>query len=305
MTEVLLGEDVVHVLSGRGSLKLLSVQHLLLELVKRLSGCDVGLGHLTVTATGAGGNQIGNTARFEEGLIFDIGVKHLGELAHFVESNADDSSLGVIAELESIDQSTANGDNVLEGTAQFDTDDIRDNVDSEGWGVEDIAEELAVSPVSVSDGGLAELLLGNLVGNVGTAENTGGDSEGFLDHVGDETETIGVDVDTLDQGDSLAVGGNPALELLANACDKLMGDNKDKHGGISASLQKVGAGNNVRRQLDAGKVFDVLMLGVNDLGQVLTVDFLLKDPHLDLVVKVVELAHIASDNLGDGRTPVA
>lgn len=33
-----------------------------------------------------------------------------------------------------------------------------------------------------------------------------------------------------------------------------MGDNKDKHGGISASLQKVGAGNNVRRQLDAGKV---------------------------------------------------
>lgn len=217
----------------------------------------MGLGHLTVTATGAGGNQIGNTARFEEGLIFDIGVKHLGELAHFVESNADDSSLGVIAEptggkigervkeidkltgsqtkqqdtyfdnsekrylLESIDQSTANGDNVLEGTAQFDTDDIRDNVDSEGWGVEDIAEELAVSPVSVSDGGLAELLLGNLVGNVGTAENTGGDSEGFLDHVGDETETIGVDVDTLDQGDSLAVGGNPALELLANACDKL------------------------------------------------------------------------------------
>lgn len=33
-----------------------------------------------------------------------------------------------------------------------------------------------------------------------------------------------------------------------------MGDNKDKHGGISASLQKVGAGNNVRGQLDAGEV---------------------------------------------------
>lgn len=96
MAEVLLGEDVVHVLSGRGSLKLLSVQHLLLELVKRLSGCDVSLGHLAVTATSAGGNKIGNTARLEEGLVLDIGVKHLGELAHLVESNADDSSLGVI-----------------------------------------------------------------------------------------------------------------------------------------------------------------------------------------------------------------
>lgn len=87
--------------------------------------------------------------------------------------------------------------------------------------MEDITEELAVSPVSVSDGGLTELLLGDLVGNVGATENTSGDSEGLLDHIGDETEAIGVDVDTLDQGDSLAVGGNPALELLADACDKL------------------------------------------------------------------------------------
>lgn len=45
------------------------------------------------------------------------------------------------------------------------------------------------------------------------------------------------------------------------------------------------------------------MLGVDDLGQVLAVDLLLKDPHLDLVVKVVESAHVATDNLGDGRTP--
>lgn len=87
--------------------------------------------------------------------------------------------------------------------------------------MEDLTEELAICPVSVSDGGLAELLLGDLVGNVGTAEDTGGDSKGLLDHVGDKTETISVDVDTLDQGDSLAVDGDPALELLANACDKL------------------------------------------------------------------------------------
>jgi hypothetical protein len=38
-----------------------------------------------------------------------------------------------------------------------------------------------------------------------------------------------------------------------------MGDDKHKHGGISASLEKVGAGNNVRRQLDAGKVSMIII----------------------------------------------
>jgi hypothetical protein len=45
------------------------------------------------------------------------------------------------------------------------------------------------------------------------------------------------------------------------------------------------------------------VLSVDDLGQVASVDLLLKDPHLDLVIKVVELLGVASDNLGDGGTP--
>lgn len=51
------------------------------------------------------------------------------------------------------------------------------------------------------------------------------------------------------------------------------------------------------------RLLDVLVLGVNDLSQVLAIDFLLENPHLDLVVKVVESADVAADNLGDGRTP--
>ena len=47
------------------------------------------------------------------------------------------------------------------------------------------------------------------------------------------------------------------------------------------------------------------MLSVDDLGQVFSINLLLKDPHLHLVVEVVQLEHIPSDDLGDGRTPVA
>ena len=52
-------------------------------------------------------------------------------------------------------------------------------------------------------------------------------------------------------------------------------------------------------------LLDVLVLGVDDLGEVLSVDLLLKDPHLDGLVKVIELWDIGSDDLGNGGTPAA
>ena len=52
------------------------------------------------------------------------------------------------------------------------------------------------------------------------------------------------------------------------------------------------------------QVLDVLVLGVDDVGQVLAVDVLLEDPHGDLVLELVALEHVAPDNLGDGRAPV-
>ena len=45
------------------------------------------------------------------------------------------------------------------------------------------------------------------------------------------------------------------------------------------------------------------MLCVDDVSQVLAVDFLLKDPHLDLIVKMVEASNVATNDLCNGRTP--
>lgn len=45
------------------------------------------------------------------------------------------------------------------------------------------------------------------------------------------------------------------------------------------------------------------MLGVDDVGQVLSVHFFLKDPHLDLVVEMLKVLNIASNDLCNGRTP--
>lgn len=56
-------------------------------------------------------------------------------------------------------------------------------------------------------------------------------------------------------------------------------------------------------QMSKRRLLDVLVLGVDDIGQVLAVDLFLKDPHLDLVVKVIELANVASNDLGDSGTP--
>lgn len=52
-------------------------------------------------------------------------------------------------------------------------------------------------------------------------------------------------------------------------------------------------------------LLDVFMLGVDDLGEVLSVNLLLEDPHLDGLVKVIELWDVGSDDLGNGGTPAA
>lgn len=305
MAQVLLGQDVVHVVCGRGTLQLLSVQHVLLQLIEGLAGDDVSLSNLAVTTTGAGGNQVSNTARLKESLILDILVEHLGELAHLMQTDTDDGSLGVVTELESINQSSTDSNNVLQGTAEFNANNVFHNVDSERGGMEDVPEEFTISSVPVTNCGLAELLLCDFACNVGSAKDGQANSEGILDHVCDESESILIDVNTLDQGDGLGVGADIALELLADACDELVRNNKDKHSGITAGLEQIRAGDNVLRQLDSWEIFDVLMLGVDDLGQVASVDLLLKDPHLDLVVILVEELDVASNDLGDSGTPVA
>jgi len=97
VAETLLGKNVVHVLCRRSSLKFLTIQHLLLQLIKGLAGRDMSLGDLAVTSSGTGRDQICNATGLEKGLILNILVKHLGKLAHLIQPNANDGSLGVVA----------------------------------------------------------------------------------------------------------------------------------------------------------------------------------------------------------------
>ena len=46
------------------------------------------------------------------------------------------------------------------------------------------------------------------------------------------------------------------------------------------------------------------MLGVDDFSQLLAIDDLLIDVHLDFVIKIVELLHVGANNLGNRRAPV-
>lgn len=66
-------EETVDFLGGGSTLQLLTVQETSLDLLERLSGTDELLGALSVTATVAGGDQVGDTSRFvrETGMISD------------------------------------------------------------------------------------------------------------------------------------------------------------------------------------------------------------------------------------------
>ena len=62
----------------------------------------------------------------------------------------------------------------------------------------------------------------------------------------------------------------------------------------------------VRRELVAGQVLDVLVLLVDDLRELLAVDHLLVDVHRDLLLEFVsELGDIGADDFGDRRAPGA
>ena len=69
--------------------------------------------------------------------------------------------------------------------------------------------------------------------------------------------------------------------------------------GRQQSSRGVGPSRRAYRQ-----VFDVLVLGVDDVSQVLAVHLLLEDPHVHIVLELVRPQHIAADNLGDRRAPV-
>ena len=91
---------------------------------------------------------------------------------------------------------------------------------------------------------------------------------------------------------------------------KLMRKDKDEQRGLIACLGQVGGSHDILGQLDARKILDILVLLVDDLrelalGAILQLDHLLIDPHGNLRFDVRQTGAVASDEGGDGRTPVA
>lgn len=84
-------------------------------------------------------------------------VERVAEALHLLEPDADDGSLGVAAILEAIAEAGADRNNVLQRTAELNSDGVVDQANVEGRIVERQLEELAVLLVRVSDRRLAEL----------------------------------------------------------------------------------------------------------------------------------------------------
>lgn len=78
--------------------------------------------------------------------------------------------------------------------------------------------------IRLTDGGLAELLICNLVGDVGAHQDAHGDAQLLLDHVGDELQAVGPLVHTLEEEEqqqwvtSLWYLGQTALHSWARGC---------------------------------------------------------------------------------------
>ena len=95
------------------ALQLLTVEHLLLELIDRLASAREGLGHLAVAATVARGHQISNAAALKERAVLVGRIEDLAELDHLHETETNDGGLGVVAHLETVAEAGADSDNVL------------------------------------------------------------------------------------------------------------------------------------------------------------------------------------------------
>lgn len=67
--------------------------------------------------------------------------------------------------------------------------------------------------------------------------------------------------------------------------------------------RKDGGERTTRLEPALGNLLDVLVGGVDDLSQVASIDLLLKDPHLDLIVVLTEQLDVASNDLGNSGTP--
>lgn len=95
-----------------------------------------------------------------------------------------------------------------------------------------------------------------------------------------------------------------ALELLADTSQELMGQVEDNDVGTLDGLEQIRLGDQVVRKFDFREVSHVLVLSVENVGQVLAVDLLFSNPDSNLGLKELGVSSaVLGDNLGDGGSP--
>ena len=70
-----------------------------------------------------------------------------------------------------------------------------------------------------------------------------------------------------------------------------------KGGGSNGGVLAVSSRCFINRATAYREVFDVLVLGIDNVSQIFAVDLLLEDPHSHFVIELLPLQHVAADNL--------
>mmetsp|Transcript_11922 Transcript_11922/g.27635 ORF Transcript_11922/g.27635 Transcript_11922/m.27635 type:complete len:503 (+) Transcript_11922:845-2353(+) len=270
-------------------------------------GPGKGLRALAVPSAVAGGDEVGHPTGFRKGVVSDPIEEHVAELGHLPESHPQERRLGVPPEAYAVDESGAEGYDVLEGPADLGTRHVRDVLDAKvGRAVEEEPRHLVGRGAKVrGEGRLAHLALGDLGGDVGSHENAAGKvvAHGLGDSPGNENgrSRLFAKVDPLDETDSPAgrMGGLP--DRRKQPRKKLVGKDEDEEGRVPAGFRQVRHGADVLRELDSRKVLDVLVFLVDDLRQFAIGSSaerhrLFEDPHVDpRFVKGKGLAVLSDD----------
>lgn len=281
-------QELKDLLGGDDALGALAVEKLGFKLLEGLLLAGKLAAHADIAATGTGCDKISDTGRFlGEGGGMAVLKERLAKNDHFKQTAAHDGSLGIVAPAETLDAASGNGDDVLEGASKTDTSNVLNNVDVEVRTVEQGVENslvhvLALDVVSwqaVSHSGFTVLLLRNFKGKVGTRQGAAVDAQFPRDVLAQGEALLLGDVEALQARDGSGIGLDVALELVANVFEELVGHVEDNNVGVLGGVHNRGHGDEVLGQLDRGQVLDVLMLLVDDLGQVLAIDLFLMHPH--------------------------
>jgi hypothetical protein len=97
--------------------------------------------------------------------------------------------------------------------------------------------------VGLTDGGLAEILVGDFRREVGAHEHAAGDVEVLRDDVRDETDAAALGlVEALDEREADGRRLDLAHHGFAQAADELVGNHEDQHVRVLGRLHNVGHG---------------------------------------------------------------